>query len=341
MTLTGGGRLNNDQLPLVSTVIISYNSEAFLTSCIKAILSSDYPEIEVIVVDNQSRDGSCDLVEKNFPDVKLIRNTENLGHGGGANTGLGVAKGDYVMFMNPDVTLDKSCIRNLVLTGSQDPRAAVMGCKAVDSENRKRVQFAWGVFRKNRWLGVILGENEVDDKRWSTEQEVGWVLGGALMVKRDSLEKLSLYDDLYFLYYEELDICFRAIKAGRKVLYVPTATVYRDRNSPARSLYTLNKGRILFALKNLNRDELFGWGSLELRYLRDLFRLSVSERRVRGLWLPLLKAYGTAATKIRPILQRRVIQADGNRTGFVSWAGAENPDPWRLDPGSMKDWSEL
>ncbi len=306
----------------VSVIVVSYNSVPFLPSCLDSVLQSDYPGLEVIVVDNQSTDESCNLVRTRYPNVRLVRNSRNLGYGDGANLGMKYARGEYFLLLNQDVILDKSCITNLVSAASKNPRVAIAGCKVLRADRRNVLNYAWGTFGVSGRLkappfGKTYGHSDdLDSPNWGVVKEVGWVLGGAALVSRGAVQDMQIFDTLYFLYLEDLDLCYRALKAGRIVLNVGSAVVYRTKHSPARNPYSRERGRLIFVFKNLTLLELLLWGRQEFTnvYMR------LAHGSVREEVLPLFRAYWSLIRKIPAIYLRRVQQSKYG-AGFVTWRG--------------------
>ncbi len=325
--------------PKISVIVITYNSEPFLSRCLNSIMRSDYGNLDITVVDNKSTDASCELIENEYPSVRLIRNTRNLGFGDAANLGIRETDGSLILLLNPDIELERSCLKNLAGSISRDPRVALAGCKAMKMKRREIIDFAWSTFgwpKLSRDQSIvhsvafgnnldikIHGQNQKDNEYWSATREVGAVLGGSMMIKRELLEKPPLFDTMFFLYREDNDVCLRAWKSGLKVLYIGTAVAYRDDHSPGRNPTLVQRNRLLFVVKSFSRKELANWAGYECGHVLRLFVFGVFHRkyarRTRSLWLPLTRAYFYLVTNLPVVLEGRSKQSRGV-TGFIPWA---------------------
>lgn len=240
----------------VAIIILNYRVKDLSLQCIKSVLKSDYQNLQVIAVDNDSQDGFEDEVRK-IPNVNFLQTGANLGFTGGNNLGIKQALNggaDYVFILNPDTTVEKETISKLVL-GLESNNAGIVGPK-IYFESSKNIWYAGGNFDKNNVLGSHIGVNEKDAGQYDIQQETDYVTGAAMLVKKEVFEKIGLFDDRYFLYYEDSDFCVRAKRAGFKIMYIPTAIVYHANakstglGSPIQDYY-ITRNRMLFASKFL------------------------------------------------------------------------------------------
>lgn len=223
---------------LLSIIIVSYNTRELLKKCIKSIYMT-YPknDLEVLVVDNGSSDGSPAMVREEFGDVILIESKENLGFAKANNMAIKKAKGDYILLLNPDTIVVEACLDKCVRYMDKHKGIGILGCKVVltggslDLACRRsfptpevsffRMAGLSKLFPKNkrfaRYNLTYLDENET--------YEVDSVVGAFMMVRREVVEQVGMLDEDYFMYGEDIDWCFRAKQAGWKVVYYHEAEI--------------------------------------------------------------------------------------------------------------------
>lgn len=240
----------------VAVVILNFKVKDETVKCLESVKKSNYGDLEIIVVDNNSGDGLAEEM-KRFPDICFIQNRGNLGYTGGNNIGIKAAlqdKADYVFLLNPDTTIDRNTIGNLIAAAERED-VGILGPKVLFADG-KTIWYAGGTIDLANVLGGHRGIDEKDLGQYNKVEETGSVSGGAMMVKNKVFEKIGLFDERYFLYYEDSDFCYRAKKAGFKLLYVPTAIVYHANakstglGSPLQDYY-ITRNRMLFASKFL------------------------------------------------------------------------------------------
>jgi GT2 family glycosyltransferase len=207
---------------LASIIVINWNGAAYLDACLKALLAQTAAGDEVLVVDNDSTDGSVELLRSRFPDVRLVRNARNLGYAGGANVGLRSAQGDLFVLLNPDVEVHPGWLRAL-MGALREEQVGVVGCKLYYPDGQT-IQHAGGIITFPLATADHYGYRQRDEGQWDREREVDYVTGAALALRRDVLDGVGFFDEgFYPAYYEEVDFCFRARDAGYQVRYVPEA----------------------------------------------------------------------------------------------------------------------
>lgn len=237
----------------LSIVILNWNVRDLLERCLASI-KSDRFTLEAIVVDNASSDDSVAMVRSKYPDVRVIANETNLGFTGGNNRGLEVARGRYVMVLNPDTEMIGDAIDRLI--DYLDARADVGAIgpqllnpdRSIQPSRRRFPTLATGFF-ESTWLQGLAPKNIVkhfymDDVSPDMAQEVDWVTGACTVFRRSVLDQVGVYDDKnFFMYSEEVDLCRRIKTAGWKIVYLPEAKVIHyigqssDQVVAARHLY--------------------------------------------------------------------------------------------------------
>ncbi|MCL5256418.1 MAG: glycosyltransferase family 2 protein [Chloroflexi bacterium] len=262
-------------LPVVSVVVVNYNSIRFLTACLNSIAAQDYPVVRTIVVDNASTDGSADLVAREFPDVLLLRSPGNLGYAGGANLGLKRATGNVLCVLNPDVVVAKDWVKEIVSALAGSESAGIAGGKLLYPDGRT-IQHAGGILQRPEAATRHAGYGEQDEGQFDLLWEPDFVTGAAIAAKRRVLEELDYFDEQFFpAYFEEPDLCLRAAAAGYKTIYVPTAvaTHYESATVDMRSTeyyFYHHRNRLRFVAKHWKLGELLeGFLSSETMRLRD------------------------------------------------------------------------
>lgn len=242
-------------VPLVSVIILNFNGRPVLRLCLEGIQKQNYPNFEVIVVDNGSVDGSIEMVRKKFSWVTLVVNEKNLGYAEGNNQGVRVARGEYVVFLNNDAYPKDDWLSSLVKTAKSDNRIGIVGSKVFRGKT-DLLESAGG------WIEYPLGDAppraylKVDNGEYDKKEEVAYVSGAAFLVKKDLTNKLGCFDSVYFCYHEETDLCWRARLAGYAVIYDPNAVVYHygsftTGKLSARKIYWQSRNRIMTNIKNL------------------------------------------------------------------------------------------
>ena len=243
-------------------VVLNWNGKHFLKNCLESILSSDYKNIGIVLVDNASTDGSVAFVEKNYKRVKIIANKSNLGWTGGNNKGVKYAlkqKADAIFVLNNDTVITKNCISQLSKILFSKESIGIVGPKIylLDEKGKKTktISFAGGRFTKNRYFGVHVGNNKKDTGKFEKVKESEYITGAAILIKRKVFEKIGFFDDKYFIYYDESDFCLRARKTGFSIYIQPKAVAYHafsgtvEVNSPFQKYYT-TRNHYLFVERN-------------------------------------------------------------------------------------------
>lgn len=202
--------------PLVSAVIVNYNGKKVIGEAIQSLTSQDYKRIEIIVVDNNSSDGSQKFIMKNYDGVKLVQNKKNLGYCG-INKGLKQCGGKYIFFTNNDISMERNCIRKLVELCEKDKEIGIASSKVVNYFDRKLKSCGTWVSRS-----FYNGHFKCDK---DSVKEIPY--NGVALIRKDIVEKFGyLFDEDYFVYAEDLDLGLRTRLLGYKTVHVPDAVLY-------------------------------------------------------------------------------------------------------------------
>lgn len=224
-------------------VIPHWNGYEVLKECLESLEATTYPALEVIIVDNASHDGSPELIEKEFPHFKLIRNSNNAGYAGGCNRGAESAAGDYLLFLNNDTVHEPQWISNLVETLEKDNNSAAVQPKILNYFSREKFDYAGGCGGHLDILGFPLAEgrlfNEIehDHGQYEDSDRIFWSSGTAFLIRKAVFFKVGKFDESFFAHMEEVDLCWRLHLAGYDVRSNPKAVIYH-RNAATLPMYS-------------------------------------------------------------------------------------------------------
>jgi GT2 family glycosyltransferase len=217
----------------LSIIIVSWNVRERLRKNLKAIYESEGDlDFEIFVVDNSSADGSAEMVKKEFPEVKLIANNKNLGFAKANNQAIREAKGDFILLLNPDMRVFPDTIKNMVEWMRENKEAAVAGCRLVNEKGGtvkqvRRFPEIWGqlaiILKLPHLFPKILNKYLRVDFDYKKSASVDSIRGSFFMIRRETIEKIGLLDERYFIWFEEVDYCQKVKKIGEGVWYTPAA----------------------------------------------------------------------------------------------------------------------
>jgi GT2 family glycosyltransferase len=246
--------------PLASIVILGWGGEPYISACLEALRGQTYPSFEIIVVDNHSPDRTAEIVERDFPEVKLIRTERNLGVAGGNNVGLRAAQGDVCVLINTDVEPYPDWLEHLVRAMQSDPVIGIAGAKLLYPDGT--IQFAGGRIQPPRGYSYHIGWHEPDQGQRDIFGDVDFITGASLAITRAALTEIGYEDERFFpIDYEDPDMSYRARAAGYRVVLVPNAVATHHESStswahdPGRAL-PLEAGRLRFVCKHWPADRL-------------------------------------------------------------------------------------
>ena len=257
--------------PLVSALIVSYNVRELLVDCLRAFFASSDVPVEAVVVDNASKDGSADAVAREFPQVKLVREARNLGYGRANNRGLQECEGRFVLLLNPDVTVGEACVGKLADFLLVRPDVGAVGPRllrpdgTLDLAARRgfptpstafyRLSGLSRVFPRSRRFNRYNMGHQPDTEA----HEIDSGTGACLMLRRAAVDRVGFFDPDFFMYGEDIDLCFRLKLGGWKVYYLPSAKAVHlkgqsTRQSTRRMLYEFHSAMWTFHHKHYAED---------------------------------------------------------------------------------------
>ncbi len=306
--------------PDISIIIVNYNVKDFLYQCLKSICESSHSlKIETIVIDNNSTDGSIDFLEPLFQNVKFIKLKENIGFGNANNIGFNQAKGKYYLLLNPDTVIGEKTIQIMFEYMEDHPEVGISGCKVLNPDGtfqlscRRGFPTPWASFCKLFGLQKIFPESKLFAQYNQTFRSIDEtyyidsIMGAFMFIRKEVIEQIGGFDADYFMYGEDIDLCYRSFKKGWKTAYVHTTSIfhYKGESTKRSSIDEIKhfyEAMGIFARKHYSR---FIWFYLFLKigiYIRSaLAYLNKNIRQILIIFLDLLAINLSLmlATKIR------------------------------------------
>ncbi len=292
----------------LSVIIVNYNVEYFLEQCLHAVRRAMKGVAgEVIVVDNNSIDGSNLMVKNKFPEVKLMENTENLGFSKANNQGIRVAQGEYVLLLNPDTVVEDDTFIKIIGFMDEHPEAGALGVKMVDGsgkflpESKRGLPTPAAAFYKMFGISKVFPRSKVFSKYHlgyldeNETHEVDILSGAFMLLRKKVLDEIGLLDETFFMYGEDIDLSYRVIKAGYKNFYYPETRIihYKGESTKKSSVnYVLvfYNAMVIFAKKHFTykNARLFTYLINLAIYFRAF--LAILSRLFEKLLLPVIDA---------------------------------------------------
>ncbi len=318
-----------------SVLVLNYNGESFIKTCLDSVLAQTAPIAEIVVVDNGSTDQSLQMVLDSYPSVEVIESKENLGFAGGMNLGIDNTAGDALLLLNPDVNLEPDFLARILpeLESDESVGSATGKVYRLADKKAKTIDTTGHIIFRNR-LFADRGEEEQDVGQYDSVEEVFGACAGVGIFKREMLEDVRVegeyFDESFFLFLEDTDLNWRAQLRGWKCLYVPTAVAWHWRGGTAERrtrLVEVNnyKNRYMMLIKN--DSGLSALKNIHHFIATDTLKSLALLRRYPGALLGWIDVWRNFPALIR---KRRIIQR--NRT--VTQAEFER---W-LAPFSYRQW---
>lgn len=251
--------------PLISIITINYNNAAITAALLRSVLCLEYTNVEVIVVDNASKENPTEKLKSILPSVKIILSDKNLGFAGGNNLGIKQAKGDYLFFVNNDTELTPTILEGLLEIFRDYPDAGVVSPKFHYYYAPGTIEFA-GYNAVNTFTArnSMVGCRTKDEGQYDAISKTNYGHGGGMMVSRRVIEEVGPMPEVYFLYYEEFDWCEQIKKKGFNIYYQYKSLIYHKesmtvgKTSTLKTFY-LNRNRILFMRRNVKGISFLGF----------------------------------------------------------------------------------
>jgi GT2 family glycosyltransferase len=272
MRTTAGAETNAREL---SVILVNFNDRAHLPACLGSLEKAlSGLSAEVILVDNRSGDGSPELVKASFPGVTLIENDQNVGFPKANNLGFRHSRGEFILFLNTDTVVPADAPARLLAEIKARPEAGAVGPALVQPNGRFQVSFgkSVGFFSEMRQKLILNPYYGIALRHSGRPRAVGWLSGACFLARREALQAAGLFDEGYFLYFEDIDLCRRMAEKGFSLVLYPGVRVFHvggaatsSRRWPSRLEY--RRSQLRFYEKHSSR--------LSLRFLKIYLRLTI------------------------------------------------------------------
>jgi len=292
----------------LSVIIVNYNVEYFLEQCLSSALeASKNLDVEIMVVDNNSIDGSMEMVEAKFPQVHLIKNKENTGFSKANNQGMKIAKGQYVLLLNPDTVVEEDTFEKIVAFMDEHPDAGGLGVKMIDGkgnflpESKRGLPTPTVAFYKIFGISRLMPKSKKVgryhlsylDKDEINEVEI--LSGAFMLMRKEALDKVGLLDEAFFMYGEDIDLSYRIIKGGYKNYYFPETRIIHykgesTKKSSVNYVFVFYNAMIIFAKKHFSQKNARLFSLLINIAIYFRAGMAVTSRIIKGSIVPLLDA---------------------------------------------------
>jgi GT2 family glycosyltransferase len=313
---------------LVSVTLFTYNSGRFIKRCLDSVLEQKYRNLEVVVIDNASTDGTVDILEQFAGSCRIYYNDENLGFAAAQNQAIALSNGDWVLTLNPDVLLLPNFIQALVDAGSVDPKVGsvcgkLLTIRASFDLPDKQLVDSTGIYFTPMLRHLDRGSQEVDNGHYLNFEYVFGATAAAALYRRGMIDDICIqsefFDPDFFVYREDADVAWRAQLMGWRCLYTPMARGYHVRNvlpgnrralPPEINMHSV-KNRFLMRIKNMTGDLYWrNWLSITARDLVVIGACITREHSsLRAFWY-LAKNWKRVVAKRREIMSRRRVKDD-------------------------------
>ncbi len=280
----------------VSVVIVSFNVRGFLenliTSLNRALIGIDS---EIIVVDNSSDDDTVEVIKKNYPAVRLIENNVNVGFGKANNQGVKISSGEYLLLINPDAVVEENTVKEMLAFSAVHPEAGAASCKVLNGDGtlqktcRRGFPTPWVAFTKISGLSTLFPRTKMFGRYNLTylnpdeEHEVDAIGGSFMFIPRRVFDKVGGFDEDYFMYGEDIDLCYKIKNAGYKVFYTPRTTAIHFKGESTRRS-NINQTYEFYRAMGVFVEKRYGVNTFLSRALRGAILVNRQMRRV-FLWL--------------------------------------------------------
>ncbi len=234
---------------ITTVIIVTWNNEAVIRDCLTSVLKQNCANIEIIVVDNYSSDNTSELIKKEFPQITLIVNKENSGFAKASNQAIRKSQGCYILLLNPDTIMFGGSLEKMISFMHNHQDAGACGCKIIDEAGK----LMWSCFHfpsliteicEITLLSRIFARDRFFGNYWmsywdhSTNSQVEWLTGACLMVSREVVNKVGLLDEVFFMYTEDVDWCYRMKQQGYTVNYLANTQVVHKQGNSSNQAYS-------------------------------------------------------------------------------------------------------
>lgn len=293
-------------------IIPNWNGRELLGDCLDSLNKQTFRNFEIVVVDNGSSDGSVEFLSKNYPGVKVTVLKRNFGFARAINEGVKKVRSKYVVFLNNDAVVDKRWLEELIKCAELHPEVVSVNPKILNFYDRKKIDGV-GISINEIGQARSIGFKEKDHGQYKDEMYIFGVTGGASLFKREQFISLGMFDENFFMYFEEVDFAWRAQFAGFKSIYDPKAVVYHKHQASSKKLptkkeYWFFKNMTIAVIKNFPRGVLlkrWRWLKLIMVHFNTIFY----QLKNGFIWPPVLTELWLVSHLPQLIRQRQTIQA--------------------------------
>jgi len=251
--------------PLISIITVNYNQAMVTCELLESLKKLTYKRIEVIVVDNASKEDPTKMVKATYPNARVVLSNKNLGFAGGNNLGILASSGDFLFFVNNDTELTEDMLECMIDRFSSDADIGVVSPKIRYFYQPDVIQYA-GYTAINQYTArnETIGNLQKDYGQFDKASETHYAHGAAMMVKKTVVDKVGMMPEQFFLYYEELDWCEQIKRAGYKIYFEPKALIYHKESMSVGKMSTLKtyymaRNRVLFMRRNASKKHFMGF----------------------------------------------------------------------------------
>jgi GT2 family glycosyltransferase len=256
---------DNPQLPRVCIIVLTWKNYDLTRDCLSSLRRIDYSNVEIVLVDNGSGDGSAERLASEFPEVRLIHNETNLGFPAGNNVAIRDAmlrNPDYFLLLNNDTLVASDFLSKLVRVAESDEKIGLVNPKILYFEPDDRIWYGGGFYKPWWSTGKVRGQNRRDLGNYNETTEVSFVTGCACLIKAEVVRKIGLLDESFFLGFEDLDWTLRAMHGGFRAFYVGSAVIWHKASYDTRK----NLGKPIVDFYRTRNSLLLARKHVPLRY---------------------------------------------------------------------------
>lgn len=261
-------------MPIVSIIVLNWNGKGFLKDCLTSLKKITYPKIEVIIVDNNSTDGSQEFIKNNFPHFRLIENKKNYGFAKGNNIGWKASRGEYILFLNNDTVVTADFLEPLLSDFKKNPQIGCLQPQIRVLKEKHLIDSAGSFLTFTGFLYHYGFRKKCDLEKYNKRREIFSAKGACILIPRKVLQKVGVFDEDFFIFFEETDLCFRIWLAGYTVVYEPKSVIYHfvGGDTTASDSYKYER-RMYLIFKNMNCSYLKNFGTLNFFQIFSVFIL--------------------------------------------------------------------
>lgn len=252
-----------NESPKVYFIVLNFNAYKDTIECLKSLKAITYPNYEIVVVDNASKDNSFEKISETFKDITLLRSENNYGYANGNNIGIKYTlskKAEYVCILNNDVVVEKNFLEPLMERMLIEPQLGLIGPCICDFYQRDHIQAMGSSLNMVTGLTRARLKNDLWEEHKEEEREVGYLGGACFIIKAEVFNKIGFIPENYFLFFEETEFCLKALQSEFKMLCLAKSRVYHKGSFTISkysglSYFFLNRNRVIFMRRNANKLE--------------------------------------------------------------------------------------